>query len=80
MRTWTKLTPPLNLGVYCVFFPLLSLRLVVDLCDGSFAATTLHQLVDGALAVPLELVQVLVEDLAGTQRRDQVVELPVDLV
>lgn len=50
-----------------LFFPLPFPNLVVDLGDSAFAAPTLHQLVDGALAVTLELVQVLVEDLTGTQ-------------
>lgn len=79
LKTWTKLTPRQNVGV-CVFFPSPFPGLVVDLCDSSFAATTLHQLVDGALAVPLKLVQVLIEDLAWTQRGDQVVKLPVGFV
>lgn len=61
-----------------MFFPHPFLFLVVDLGDGSFAATALHQLVDGAFAVTLELVQVLVEDLTRTQRRDEVVKLPAD--
>lgn len=42
--------------------------LVVDLGDGSLTAPALHQLVDGALAVTFEFVQVLVKDLTRTQR------------
>lgn len=54
--------------------------LVVDFSDCSFTTSTLRQLRDGALAVTLELVQVLVEDLTGTKRRHQVIKLPADLV
>lgn len=69
-----------GVSVPTVFLFFFLLCLVVDLSDGSFAASTLHQLRDGALAVTFELVQVLVEDLTGTQRRHQVIELPADLV
>lgn len=39
-------------------------QLVVDLGDSAFAPPALYQLRDRALAVPLELVEVLVEHLA----------------
>lgn len=54
--------------------------LIVDLGDRSFTATPFHQLVDRTLAVALEFGQVLVEDLAGAQRRHQVVKLAPHLV
>lgn len=70
-RTWTKgvkeiyTTAEFKCLVFFFFFPFPIL--VVDLGDSSFAAPTFDQLVDGALAVALEFIQVLVEDLAGTQ-------------
>lgn len=69
-----------NLSSVCFIPSFFHPDLVVDLGDGSFAAPALHQLVDGAFAVALEFVQVLVEDLAGAQCRHQVVKLPADLV
>ncbi len=65
---------------YLTFLSYSLTSLVVDLGDGPFAAPSLHQLVDGALAVTLEFVQVLVEDFAGTQCRHQVIKLPADLI
>lgn len=81
-ETWTSgVLHHGSIYVYSVFlFSFLSPDLVVDLGDGSFSTATLHQLVDGALAVTLEFVQVLVENLTGSQRRDQVVEFPPDLL
>ena len=71
-------TPWQNSGIQS-FSPFLFSDLVVDLGDSTFTAPTLNQLVDRALAVTLEFVQVLVKDLTGTQSRYQIIKLPADL-
>lgn len=80
LRTWSKGDTYTVAEFSClvlVFLPFPDL--VVDLGDSAFAAPAFHQLVDGAFAIPLEFVQVLVEDLTRTQSRHQVVELAADL-
>lgn len=83
-RPGLKVFGDLNHGrilVSSVFFlPILFQTLVVDLGDSTFAPPTLYQLVDRALTVTLELVQVLVEDFTRTQCWYQIVKLPSDLL